>query len=259
VGALVSLFITISLSLLITRIAAVALTLTGLSRDSARFQARSAFTGVGFTTNEAEQVVSHPVRRRILMLLMLLGNAGVITVVSSLVLTFVGTTNTHGRLIRLAIIILGLGLIWLLSTSNWLDQALSRVINWALKHWTELEVRDYTNLLHLSGDYQVTAMRVDADDWWADKRLSELHLRDEGVIVLGVQRQDGTYIGAPRGKTRIRPHDLLILYGRTPTLSDLDSRQANLSGEYAHQDAVAAQDQVESEQEQIDTESQKDR
>ena len=35
---------------------------TGTSSELARFQARSAFTGVGFTTSEAESVVLHPVR-----------------------------------------------------------------------------------------------------------------------------------------------------------------------------------------------------
>ncbi len=75
-GALVSLLVTIGLSLLVTRVASIALAMTGLSHDLAKFQARSAFTGVGFTTSEAEKVVAHPVRRRILMLLMLLGNAG---------------------------------------------------------------------------------------------------------------------------------------------------------------------------------------
>src|SRR5687767_7500660 len=76
-GVLAAVFI----SLLITRIASVALTVTGLSRQSARFQARSAFSGVGFTTSEAEDVVNHPVRRRIVMWLMLIGNAGLITIV----------------------------------------------------------------------------------------------------------------------------------------------------------------------------------
>lgn len=56
--ALISFLFVIATSLLITHIAAVALTLTGLSSDIARFQARSAFTGVGFTTKEAEKVVN---------------------------------------------------------------------------------------------------------------------------------------------------------------------------------------------------------
>jgi len=38
----------------------VALTHTGLSRESARFQARSAFTGAGFTTSEPGWTVGSP-------------------------------------------------------------------------------------------------------------------------------------------------------------------------------------------------------
>ena len=75
--AIISLFIVLVMSLLVTRIAAMALMLTGLSRETAVFQARSAFTGVGYTTTESEEIVSHPVRRRIVLILMLLGNLGV--------------------------------------------------------------------------------------------------------------------------------------------------------------------------------------
>lgn len=42
--------IVILVSLLVTRVATAALMLTGRSRDAARFQARSALTGVGYTT-----------------------------------------------------------------------------------------------------------------------------------------------------------------------------------------------------------------
>ncbi len=40
--------------------------MTGLSWDAASFQSYSAFFGVGFTTREAELVVNHPIRRRII-------------------------------------------------------------------------------------------------------------------------------------------------------------------------------------------------
>lgn len=52
-----SLLIVLLMSLIITRVATVALTLTGMSYSAARFQARSALTGAGFTTNESERVV----------------------------------------------------------------------------------------------------------------------------------------------------------------------------------------------------------
>ena len=93
---IITLVATLVISLLVTRIGAVALTLTGLSKDSARFQARSAYTGVGFTTSESEQVVNHPVRRRILGFLMLTGNIGIAVVIASMMATFAqgGEGNT---------------------------------------------------------------------------------------------------------------------------------------------------------------------
>ncbi|HWH13902.1 MAG TPA: hypothetical protein VNT51_04095 [Miltoncostaeaceae bacterium] len=57
--ALASVFVVVIVSLLVTRVATVLLTATGLSREVARFQARSALSGVGFTTGEAESVVNH--------------------------------------------------------------------------------------------------------------------------------------------------------------------------------------------------------
>ena len=40
----------LTISLIVIRVGTMAFMLTGLSRESARFQAHSAFTGVGFTT-----------------------------------------------------------------------------------------------------------------------------------------------------------------------------------------------------------------
>lgn len=115
-GALVSVLVTITLSLLITRVATEAMVLTGLSQQAAQFQARSAFTGAGFTTQESEQAINHPVRRQIIMWLMLLGNAGIVTVVSSLVLTFVSTTGYRQTAIRGALLGIGILILWAVAT-----------------------------------------------------------------------------------------------------------------------------------------------
>jgi Trk-type K+ transport system membrane component len=53
VVGIIALFTVLALSLFITRLATTALAATGLSWQAARFQARSAFTGTGFTTSEA--------------------------------------------------------------------------------------------------------------------------------------------------------------------------------------------------------------
>ena len=69
------------ISFLVVRGATIALIMTGMDSRRAGFQALSAFTGTGFTTREAELVVNHPQRRRIVSWLMILGNAGIVTVI----------------------------------------------------------------------------------------------------------------------------------------------------------------------------------
>ena len=66
---------------LVVRAAAIALMMTGLDEKQTWFQALSAFTGTGFTTKEAESVVNNPKRRRVVTWLMILGNAGIVTVI----------------------------------------------------------------------------------------------------------------------------------------------------------------------------------
>jgi K+/H+ antiporter YhaU regulatory subunit KhtT len=245
--AIVSLLVVVTLSILITRIATVALSYTGLSSETARFQARSAFTGVGFTTDESEKVVNHPVRRRILLFLMLLGNAGIVTAVSSLMLSFVGA-NSEGTLPKIVVLVTGLVILWGVASSHWVDRRLSKLIAWALKRYTRLDVRDYASLLHLAGDYRVTELRVGEDDWLADKQLSESAPRSEGVVVLGIQRKEGKYLGAPDGETKLCPGDTVLLYGRENALIELDQRRKGRGGDSAHQAAVTTQKRVEEEE-----------
>jgi hypothetical protein len=236
--AVLTLLFILTLSILITRIATVALTHTGLSHESARFQARSAFTGVGFTTHEAERVVAHPVRRRIIMLLMLLGNVGLASVLATLVISFAGAQGGWTWTQRLFLLSAGLVALWGVSKSPWVDRWLSIVIDRALKRWTDLDVRDYARLLKLSGDYSVMELQVRADDWVANTSLVRLRLRDEGIVLLGIDRSDGSYLGVPRGDTVIEPGDTLILYGHEDALRQLDLRTKGTGGLAGHLRAV---------------------
>src|SRR3954453_9404784 len=107
------------------------LSLTGMSRESARFQARSAFTGVGFTTSEAEAVTSHPLRRRVVMVLMLFGSAGVVTAVAALIVSFGGASGGE-RVSRALLLLAGVLILLLVSRSQRVDHAIARVTARAL-------------------------------------------------------------------------------------------------------------------------------
>lgn len=241
----VSLLTVIIISMIVVKVATVALTLTGISEPLARFQARSAFTGTGFTTAEAEKVVQHPVRRRIVMLLMLLGNAGIVGVMSSLMLSFADGDSQQNVWVKFISLMLGLCVLWWIANSPWLNRQMTRVIKWALQRWTDIEIRDYAGLLHLTGDFVVAEMQVRRGDWLCDRDLSSLRLNSEGVLVLGIERTDGSYIGAPRGTTTLQDGDVLLVYGRQPAIAELDERRSGARGNWDHHKAVDKQRQLE--------------
>ena len=227
----------IALSLLITRTAASALVLTGLSRDSARFQARSAYCGVGFTTNESESITRHPVRRRIIMMLMLLGNAGIATVVATVILSVANPGRAHWSQ-SLAVVGIGLLIIGAIANSRFIDHHMTRVIEWALRRFTRLDVRDYTALLQLARGFTIVEIQVEQGDWLADCTLASLELPREGVLVLGITKGDGSYFGAPIGSTKIRAGDVLTLYGKLERLDELNQRRRGVVGVFAKNIAV---------------------
>lgn len=232
--AITTVLVALLVSLLITRVATIALTVTGLSREAARFQARSAFTGVGFTTSEAESVVNHPVRRRVVLVLMLLGNAGLVTIVASLLISFTRAEESVQAWRRIGLLLLGLTALFLLARSKRVDRALSHVITRLLGRFTDLDARDYAELLQLAGGYGVIELEVQPTHWIAGKSLEDLQLRQEGIAVLGVERKDGTFIGVPKGATVINEGDVMVLYGHTRVLSEIGRREAGREGDEMH-------------------------
>ena len=93
-GPLIALLAIVTVSLLIVRIGTTALMMTGLGRDTSSFQSYSAFFGVGFTTEEAENVVNHPVRRRIIRDLILFGNVGLTSALATIIITFLDAKSS---------------------------------------------------------------------------------------------------------------------------------------------------------------------
>jgi len=248
--AVITLLVALSLTLVITRVATVALTLTGMSRQSAQFQARSALTGCGFTTNESEALMQHPVRRRIIMTLMLVGSAGIVTVIATLMASLTGAAGSGWDIwVRnIAILSAGIAALLFIANSRWIDRQMSPFIEWALMKFGRVQACDYAALFRLANGYAISEMLVREDDWLARRTLSELNLPAEGVLVLGIQRREGGYIGAPTGQTEVRPGDTLILYGLIDRLDELDDRKADPAGAAARRAAVKEQQQMVQEQ-----------
>ncbi|MFA3920857.1 hypothetical protein [Ruegeria hyattellae] len=120
IGALTVLFL-LAVTLAIVRVAGVALRLTGLPQPVARFQAISALTGTGFTTSEAEGTMHHPVRRRVLTLLMFTGHLGIVSLASTVILTVASIEDRLGVVLQVFALVASVVAIVVLASSKWLD------------------------------------------------------------------------------------------------------------------------------------------
>jgi hypothetical protein len=226
--ALISLIIILTLSMLAVRVGTVALELTGMSREVASFQATSAFSGAGFTTQEAEEITAYPARRRVVKTLIRLGNVGIITSIASIVLSFMNAPAQPDRVLVVAGAAVA---VFVIARSSAFDRVMNPLIKRLLRRTATFELRDYTGLLQLYDNHQVADLRVSDDEWLANERLADLDLRErEGVLVLGIRRPDGTYVAPPSGEDTIRPGDTVIAYGGEEQLQDLAARSQKDGG-----------------------------
>jgi hypothetical protein len=199
---------------IILRLGTAALLVSGLSRDVARFQVRSAFFGVGFTTSEAETITDHPFRRRLVQALMLLGSIGITSVIGSAVLTF--ATTEDSIVLPLIALIAGLVVLYGLASWKWLDRRIVRLFERVLRRYTDLDTHDYHALLRISDDYAIRQFVLRPGGRAVGRAIGDV-VGDTPLVLLGIER-DGAYIGAPERDTVLQAGDLVTAYGRNELL-----------------------------------------
>jgi hypothetical protein len=208
------------LSMAFTRLAAGALIATGLPPDVASFQARSAFSGAGFTTTEAENVVNNPDSRKIISTTMFVGNLGTPTLVVTVLVGFLapGPGNTVERVM---VAISGLVLAVLLVTNRpmkrWLVKVGQREAQRRLLPRLDNQV---VELLAVGDDFVVGAVQVVAGTGSAVQSLRSIDDALPAVRVLGVQQSEG-FFGTPPVDLELAAGDKIIAYGRRSDLQNL--------------------------------------
>ena len=208
---------------MILRVGTAALIVSGVSRDVAAFQVRSAFFGVGFTTSEAEMIVNHPFRRRLVQVLMLLGSIGITGVIGSAVVTLARTDDSVW--LSLGVLFGGLLLLWGLTSWRPVDRVIVRFFERVLRRWTNLDTHDYEALLRLARDYEIRQFTVHDGGRLDGRTLAELVPQARRVVLLGLERHDGTYLGAPTLDTTLKGGDRLTVYGQAATLEAMAARE----------------------------------
>ena len=179
------------------------------------------------------------------MILMLVGNAGIVTGMASLMLTFVHDSDRGWFIfaLKIALLVSSLIILWMIASSAWVDRHLSVLIERGLKRYTRLNVRDYESLMQLAGDYRLVELAIGDKDWIAGKTLAEADLYSEGLLVLAVNHATSGFVGVPHGDTRIHSNDTLVLYGHLDAIEALDTRRRSHLADQSHREATLKHEQ----------------
>jgi hypothetical protein len=198
------------ISFLIVRVGAVALELTGMSPEHARFQALSAFTGTGFTTREAESVVVHPQRRRIVSYLMLLGNAGIVSLIGTFLLSL--RADSMRSWLTLGGVLAALVLLYWLAARTSLLRRLTDAIRRRLSR-TQLVELTLEEILHQQEGYGIARIIIPDCSPLIGMSIAEAQFPGRHIIVLSRMRE-GHLTPVPGADERLAAFDELVCYGR---------------------------------------------
>lgn len=214
------------ITLVFGQLATGALIATGVPPEIAAFQARSAFSGAGFTTTEAENVVNHPLRRRIIATTMFVGSLGTPTLVVTVLVGLIapGPGNTTER--TLVLVSGTAGIVMLV-----LNRPIRRVLVGVGRRYTARRLvpalgRDVDEIVSLGDGFVVDAIRLDADPAPTSRSLRALAHAIPGCTVLGVRRA-GEYVGEPPVDIELRAGDELIVHGHRERVAELVRHSAH--------------------------------
>jgi len=225
---------TILVSVVVVRIGAVAFDLTGVEWTQAKFQALSCFSGTGFTTREAEIIVSHPQRRRIASTLMILGNAGLVTLIATFANSIRGDTLAKevnlpflsivfpGHVVpyvNLIIIVTAIFVAFKLFTNNRFSRKLTLKVRQQLIKKNLVHVSSFQELLIAAGDYGVSSVEITEESPIKNLSLKQSRLRQRDITVLAIDRNGKTRPN-PDGEAVILPGDRLVCFGKLQNVRD---------------------------------------
>jgi Trk K+ transport system NAD-binding subunit len=216
---LVPTLVAIVISMLVVRAGAIALMMTGMSYDKSKFQALSAFSGTGFTTHEAERVVNNARRRKIVSWLMILGNAGIVTVIVTATSSFAQAKGLEVGL-NILVLLAGFGVILVIIrhtpfVRHW--EAFTQARLARLKIFDDDTTVD--ELLHITEGYGVVRIQLLEDSPFVGQTLSEINAGLKHSFILGIEREN-KWLPTPRLTRSLMADDYLVIYGKLEDLAE---------------------------------------
>ena len=228
--AALTLAILYAISVTIVRVASVILRHTGLPDHVSRLQSISAVSGAGFTTTESELIVNHPLRRRVITWLMIIGNLGFASVAATLIVTFVGKgSNPHAIAIQAVIILAVVGLTVFIVNNGKLDEWMCAHIGKIVKTSMVDDMEDGFDRLFLCENGQILARHVYVGEGAIHVSDIKPDKSDHSIMILGVETRAGNLAGGVLEEATVYTGAEFLVFGTEKGHRDFQKRIASAS------------------------------
>ncbi|MCP3761575.1 TrkA C-terminal domain-containing protein [Domibacillus sp. A3M-37] len=201
---------------LVIEISVIAFTLTGLEKEVARYQAISMLTGTGFTTDESQLIIDHPIRRRISMFLILFGAFSLAVIISAIT----NILSDDLRLNKLIMISAGLLIIFILGKTPMTKKLFQNRFEYEMKKNLDISELPIKEALFLDEDDVVTDVVIEKNSRLDGKKVKDVFKEGWDVNLLFIKRGEMN-IRKKLASETIQAGDKLYLYGNRQVIEDL--------------------------------------
>ena len=225
-NAAITLVVLYSLSTIIVRIASTILRHTGLPDNIARLQSISALSGTGFTTSESELIVNFPIRRKVLVVLMILGNLGMASIAATVIVALLATDGEANAIInQIIFFIVAISLTFIVMTNQTLDKKLCDTVSWYLAKSKTLQELGFHRLYQISDNYSISEHPISTN---GEQVISDFDFPKFGLVFMGIRKgSKRIYLDAQDITTPLSSGDTLVCYGNESSHRDFVHSRVN--------------------------------
>ena len=206
-----TLVVLFAFSTLIVRAASTILRHTGLPDNIARLQSISALSGTGFTTPESELLTADPIRRKVLMFLMIFGNLGMASVATTFIVALINTNGDTGDIfIQVIAFVVAIVATLVVMTNPYLDKKFCDIVSYFLSKSSTFKALGYKRIAQISLGYSIAEHVVNDNKPMSDVKLE---LEEFGLCLLGCHIGERRVYQTFEQTDFLKALDVVVVYG----------------------------------------------
>ena len=192
----------------VIEISVILLQITGLDKKIARFQVISMLTRTGYTSDESNLIIKHPVRRRLSAFLILFGSFSLAVIISAITNLLSGNIHFPELIIVNTILLV----IFLLGKTGYLQKLLKKKFQAKVQKYLDISELPVREVLYLQQEDIVTKVTVNKEHKLINQKVNRLEEGESDFKLLFIIRGKVTIRKNMYNET-IHAGDVLVLYG----------------------------------------------